>query len=131
MDELEKIRKKMMDDLMESASKGNDWPVGPVEVCDADFNDFISLYEVAVVDCWAEWCGPCKTIAPIIEELSRELEGRIAFGKLDTDVNQTTARTFNIYAIPTLLVFKNGQMIDQIVGAFPKDQLQQKLMTYL
>lgn len=131
MDDIEKIKKKMMDDILNESSKDNGWPTGPVEVTDANFNEFIGKYPISVVDCWAPWCGPCRMIAPIIEELSHEMEGKIAFGKLNTDENQGTARAFNIYAIPTLLVFKGGQMVDQIVGAFPKEQLRRKINTYI
>ena len=131
MDEAEKIKKKMMEEIMSEASKGDGWPSGPVEVNDANINDFVGRYPVTVVDCWAPWCGPCRMIAPIIEELSQEMKGRIAFGKLNTDENQATARNYNIYAIPTLLVFKKGEIIDQIVGAFPKNQLKQRLGTYI
>lgn len=131
MDEIDKIKKKMMDDIMNEASKGNGWPTGPVEVNDGNFGDFVSKYPITVVDCWAPWCGPCKMIAPIIEELSHEMKGKIAFGKLNTDENQGIARDFNIYAIPTLLVFREGHIIDQIVGAFPKEALKQKLNTFI
>jgi len=131
MDEIDKIKKKMMDDIMTEASKGNGWPTGPIEVNDGNFGDFVRKYPITVVDCWAPWCGPCRMIAPIIEELSHEMKGKIAFGKLNTDENQGTARDFNIYAIPTLLVFRDGQIIDQIVGAFPKEQLKQKLNTFI
>ena len=131
MDEIDKIKKKMMDDIMTDSSKGNGWPEGPVVVGDTNFTDFVGKYPLTVVDCWAPWCGPCKMIAPVIEELSQEMKGQIAFGKLNTDENQGTARNYNIYAIPTLLVFKDGQMIDQIVGAYPKDALKERLNTYL
>ncbi len=130
-DELERIKKKMMDSMMAESSAGNGWPDAPVELGDTSFNEFVGKYSVAVIDCWAPWCGPCKMVSPVIEELSQEMKGQIVFGKLNIDENQGTARSFNIYAIPTLLVFKDGQMIDQIVGAFPKDQLKQRLNTYL
>lgn len=131
MDEIEKIKKKMMDDIMNESSKGDGWPTGPVEVTDDNFVEFVGKYPVTVVDCWAPWCGPCRLIAPIIEELSKEMRGKIAFGKLNTDENQGTARNYNIYAIPTLLVFKKGEMVDQIVGAFPKEQLKQRFNMYV
>jgi thioredoxin 1 len=131
MDETEKIKKKMMEDIMADSSKSNGWPDAPVEVGDSNFNDFVDKYPIAVIDCWTPWCGPCRMIAPVIEELSQEMTGQVAFGKLNTDENQGTARNFNIYAIPTLLVFKGGQMVDQIVGALPKEQLKQRLDKYV
>jgi len=131
MDEIEKIKKKMMEDILTKTSQVNGWPDGPVNVGGQAFNEFVGKYPVVAVDCWAEWCGPCRIISPIIKELSQEMKGQIAFGKLNTDENQAIAQSFNIYAIPTLLIFKDGQMIDQIVGAYPKEQLKARLDTYL
>ena len=88
-------------------------------------------YDTIVVDCWAPWCGPCRMIGPIIEELASELQGKIVFGKLNVDENQTTAMNYRIMSIPSLLVFKKGKHIDTIVGAIPKQQLQSKLETYI
>ncbi len=132
MDEVEKIKKKMMDEMMEEASgdRGS-WPSSPVNLTDEDFEDFIDNYDLSIIDCWAPWCGPCKMVAPIIDELSDELEGRVAFGKLNTDNNQATARKFDIRAIPTLLVFKEGELVDRLVGALPKGQIMQNLKGYL
>lgn len=131
MDEVEKIKKKIMEELAAGARTADSWPDHPVEVTDANFQDFVNTFDVAVIDCWAPWCGPCRMIAPVIEELSKELKGKVAFGKLNTDENQRTAMKFNIYAIPTLLIFKNGKLVDQMVGAFPKDHIKQKLAPYL
>lgn len=102
-------------------------PTHPVDIQDADFADFVKTHPNVVVDAWAPWCGPCKRIAPIIEELAREYGGQVAFGKLNTDENQRTAMQYGIMSIPTLLVFKNGQRVDQIVGLVPKESLRHKL----
>lgn len=131
MEEVDRIKKKMMEEIMARSKKENGWPEAPVHVGDSNFKDFVSNYDVAVIDCWAPWCGPCRVIGPVIEELSKELKGKVAFGKLNTDDNQRTAMSYNIYAIPTLLVFKSGQMVDQIVGAFPKEQIKQRIRPYL
>jgi thioredoxin 1 len=80
-----------------------------------------------VIDFWAEWCGPCKQIAPIIEELAREFAGKLKFGKLNTDEEPMVAQQLNIQSIPTLMVFFQGQVADMIVGAVPKPQLKQRL----
>lgn len=101
-------------------------PTKPVDITDADFNNFVKEHPNVVVDAWAPWCGPCKRIAPIMEELAKEYNGQVAIGKLNTDDNQRTAMQYGIMSIPTLLVFKNGQRIDQIVGLMPKDALQQR-----
>lgn len=132
--ELQRIREEKMKSLQESASESNpsgNWPSEPVPVMDTDFDDFISKYSVVVVDCWAPWCGPCRMVAPIVDELAREYQGKIAFAKLDTDQNQQTAMRFRIMSIPTLLVFKDGELVDQIVGAMPKSELEPRLKRYL
>ena len=100
----------------------------PFETTDADFDEKVLKSELPVlVDFWAEWCGPCKMIAPIVEELSEEYDGMLNFAKLDVDSNPTTAMTYGVRSIPTLLLFKNGVPIDQIVGATPKGTLKQKI----
>jgi thioredoxin 1 len=88
-------------------------------------------YPTIVIDCWAPWCGPCRMIGPVIEELAKEMKGKIVFGKLNVDENQQTSLKYKIMSIPTLLVFKNGNLVDRFVGAMPKDMLIQKLKPHL
>jgi thioredoxin 1 len=104
----------------------------PIEITDADFEQEILHANVPVlVDFWATWCGPCKTIAPFVEELATELEGKLKVAKLDVDNNQQTAMKFGIRSIPTLLVFKDGKVVEQIVGAAPKKVLLDKISKHL
>ncbi|MBM4237095.1 MAG: thioredoxin [Euryarchaeota archaeon] len=133
MDELEEIRKRKMEQMMSEGGKssGNGWPSAPIEVTDSSFDGFIRSYGTTVVDCWAPWCGPCRMIAPIIESLAKDLQGKVVFGKLNTDNNQRTAMKHNIQAIPTLLVFKDGKLSDRIVGALPKDQILRRVQKFL
>ncbi len=84
-----------------------------------------------LVDFWAEWCGPCKAIGPIIEQLSDELQGRMKVGKVNVDECPDLAGKFNIMSIPSMLIFKNGAPVDQIVGAMPKDRLLEKINPHL
>jgi len=99
-----------------------------IQVTDSTFSSEVLQSQLPVlVDFWAVWCGPCKMIAPIVEELAGEYNGKVKFTKLDVDTNQQTAMQFGIRSIPTLLVFKQGQVVDQIVGAVPKKVLIQKL----
>jgi thioredoxin 1 len=102
-------------------------PTHPVDVTDATFAEFVKQHPNVVVDAWAPWCGPCKRIAPIIDELATEYGGKVAFAKLNTDDNQQVAMKYGIMSIPTLLMFKNGQRVDQIVGLMPKDTLKGKI----
>ncbi|HVL47781.1 MAG TPA: thioredoxin [Candidatus Thermoplasmatota archaeon] len=98
---------------------------GPVKtITDSDFESFVKSHGTVVVDCWAPWCGPCKRLEPIIDALATEYGGKVTFAKLNTDENPATAMKFGVMSIPTLLVFKNGQRVDQVVGLMPKEQLK-------
>ena len=100
----------------------------PITVTDSDFDEKVLKSDLPVlVDFWADWCMPCKMIAPIVEELSQEYDGKVDFAKLDVDSNPSTALTYGVRSIPTLLIFKGGQPVDQIVGAVPKGMLKKKI----
>ena len=100
----------------------------PFAVTDTDFEQQVVKSDRPVlVDFWAEWCMPCKMIAPIVEELSQEYDGKLDFAKLDVDSNPATAMTYGVRSIPTLLIFKGGKPVDQIVGAVPKGMLKKKI----
>jgi thioredoxin 1 len=103
-----------------------------VNVTDDNFQSEIEQADgLAMVDFWAAWCGPCRLVAPIVDQLATEYDGQLKVGKLDVDANQRTAARFNVRSIPTLLFFKNGQLVDQIVGALPKPHLERKIQELL
>jgi len=100
----------------------------PLEFTDANFEQEVLKSELPVlVDFWAVWCGPCKMIAPIVKELATEYDGKVKIGKVDVDNNQDISIKYGIRSIPTLLIFKDGKIAEQIVGAVPKGQIVQKL----
>jgi len=101
------------------------------EVSDGNFTEFIKGDQPVLIDFWAAWCGPCKMLSPVVEELAGELTGQLKVGKLNVDENPRTASQYGIMSIPTLLVFKGGEVVRQIVGYMPKRQLQAKLADLL
>lgn len=104
----------------------------PIEVTDANFKtEVLESQTPVLVDFWAEWCGPCKMIAPVVEQLAKDFDGKLKVGKVDVDSNQQTSMQFGIRSIPTLLIFKNGRVVDQIVGAVPKQALADKVTKHL
>lgn len=105
---------------------------GPIEVTDSDFGDVIEGGEgLSVVDFWAEWCGPCRMVAPVMEQLAREYTGKLQVAKVDVDANQGIAMRYNIRSIPSILFFKDGKHVDTVVGAVPKAYLDRKIQEHL
>jgi len=103
----------------------------PVTLTDANFEQTINQAMPVLVDFWAPWCGPCRMVAPSVEKLAQEYAGRAVVGKLNVDENQTTAQRYRVMSIPTLIIFKNGQPVEQMVGAQPYPVLQQRLARVL
>ncbi|MCI0707718.1 MAG: thioredoxin [Ignavibacteriae bacterium] len=104
----------------------------PFEVTDANFeSEVLKSEQPVLVDFWAEWCGPCRMVAPIVEELAKEYNGTLKVGKMDVDSNPQVSMQYGIRSIPTLLVFKGGRVVEQVVGAVPKRILTEKVSKHL
>ena len=104
----------------------------PIELTESNFQDeVIKSATPVLVDFWADWCGPCKMIAPVVEELAKEYDGKLKVGKMDVDANQDLSGQLGIRSIPTLLIFKGGRVVDQVVGAVPKRILVERLSKHL
>ena len=104
----------------------------PVELNDSNFDKEVLQAETPVlVDFWAVWCGPCRAIAPVVEQMAKEYDGKLKVGKLDVDNNPETSVKFGIRSIPTLLVFKGGRVVEQIIGAMPRQNLIDRVLPHI
>ena len=125
--ELDGIRKKRLAALQEKiAQKG---VAGGVIIIDQlHFGEILRDHPALVIDFWAEWCGPCQRIGPVIEELSAEFAGKVTFGKCNTDENQQLAMQLSISTIPNIVFFSHGQLVDRVIGAYPKEAIREKIL---
>ncbi len=131
-DELERLKRETLKKILSSPQQPSaQTPTRPVELTDDTFDSFIASHEYVVVDFWAPWCVPCRIVSPILEQLSRVYGDKVAFAKVNTDENPATATRFYIEGIPTILFIKNGEVVDQIVGAYPKSYIENTLRKYL
>ena len=132
-EELEAIKHKKLAELQREAATKAMMPsiTQPIVLTDSNFASEVSKYPIMLVDFWAPWCGPCRMVSPMIEQLSREYSGKVAFGKVNVDENQRIAASFGIQSIPTLMIFKGGKAVDVMVGALPKAQIEMKLKQQL
>ena len=101
------------------------------EITDSNFNDLINSDKPVVVDFWAPWCGPCKMIGPVIDELANDFKGKAIIGKMNVDENSEVSSQFGIRSIPTILFFKNGEQVDKVVGLLTKPALEEKINSLL
>ena len=113
------------------ALKENEVPSEPIELTDANVDQALQRFPLLVVDCWAPWCAPCLMMTPVLDELAREYAGKIVFGKVNVDENGQTAMKYGIRSIPALLVFQDGKVVDQIIGAQPRQALEPQITKYL
>jgi thioredoxin 1 len=131
LDELDEIREKKMKEMVEKKESGSKESDSPVNGSDESFDEIIKSNSLVMVDFWAEWCGPCKMVAPVIQTLAKEYAGKVLFLKINVDKCPNTASKFGIMSIPTLMIFKEGKAVDQIIGAVPKTLLESKLQSHM
>lgn len=106
-------------------------PGSPIHLTDADFDKAIKEHPYVVVDFWAEWCAPCRAIAPVVEDLAKRYEGKVTFAKVNSDENPKKVQEFMIMGIPTILFFKGGKLVDQVVGAMPRNAFEERVKRHL
>jgi thioredoxin 1 len=124
-DELQELRKKRLREMEQALSRRETPTV--LQVTEETIGGVIRSHPRVLIDFWAEWCGPCRTVGPAIEELAMEFEGRVTVGKCNVDENPRIAAQLSISAIPTLILFSHGQLVDRITGAYPKAQIRQRM----
>ena len=129
-EELRRIREKKLGELVELEEKKLEMTAEHV-LTDSNFNEIVNQHSLALIDCWAPWCGPCLALAPTIEELTEKYAGKVLVGKLNVDENPRTAERFQIFSIPTMLIMKNGREVDRIVGLVPKNHVEAVLRKHL
>ncbi|MDD1667908.1 MAG: thioredoxin [Methanomicrobiales archaeon] len=132
-DELQRIREKKLEELKRGLGGQQEKPAGKpaARVMVLDERQFplaVRDHPFLVVDLWAPWCGPCRMVGPVIEELAAEFAGRISFAKLNTDENQRLAMRYGITAIPTIMLFLQGKLVEKVVGAYPKPLLRDRIL---
>jgi len=133
-EELERIRRKKLREMlrkMESSKQPEVKIDKPIEITDSNFHEIVNREGLVVVDCWAAWCAPCRMISPIIDELAKEYAGKILFGKLNVDLNRRIPMEYQIMSIPTILIFKDGKLVDRLIGARPRRALEAAIIKHL
>ena len=128
-EEIEAIKQRKMAELQKALASNTAMSSikEPITLTDSNFKNEVSKYPILLIDFWAPWCGPCRMISPMIEQLAREYTGKVVFGKVNIDENRMITQSFGIQSIPTMIIFKNGKAVDIIVGAIPKAQLETRL----
>ena len=130
--ELDQIRIRKIQAMLDTAKKNQTQAAKkPIILTDTNFPVAVTSNELLVVDFWAPWCGPCRMVGPVIEQLAVEYSGKVVFGKMNVDENQIIPSTFGIMSIPTIVIFNKGKMVERIIGAYPKAHIESIFKRYL
>lgn len=124
--ELHRIREKKMKEILEVMDAKKH--LGVIHIDEANFQQVITSHPSVVIDFWAEWCGPCRMVGPIVEKLSKEFAGKVVFGKCNTDQNPKITTRYGISAIPTLLLFSHATLVQRIIGAYPEESIRAQVI---
>jgi thioredoxin 1 len=127
--DLEQIRLKKIQSMLSQAETSKQIISHPITINDDNFNNTLKTHELLVVDFWAPWCGPCRMVGPIIEQLAAEYAGKVTFGKMNVDENQMVPQSFGIMSIPTIVIFNGGKKVETLVGAYPKAHIENNIQT--
>jgi thioredoxin 1 len=133
-EEVKRINQKKFEEMLKQKSQTGGAPVPagkPVDLTDATFRDAVKSHPVVVVDFWAPWCGPCRMVSPVLEQLASEMAGKATFVKVNVDDNPEVSQRFQIQGIPTIMIFKDGEPVDGLVGAAPKQTIEAKIRPYV
>ena len=129
--DLEQIRLRKIQAMLDQNKNSGQANNQPMTVTDDTFYKVVQTHDLLVVDFWAPWCGPCRMVGPIIEALSTEYAGKVAFGKMNVDENQLVPGSFGVMSIPTIVIFSNGKEVERLVGAYPKALIEAMIKRYL
>jgi thioredoxin 1 len=129
-DELKRIRERKLRELMKG-KEGKSLGGQVIHITDSNFSEIVNKNPLVLVDFFADWCMPCRMMAPVVEELAKEYAGKVLVGKINVDENPSTADRFQVYSIPTLIILKAGEEVDRIVGFVPKGQVEARLKKHL
>lgn len=128
--ELEQIRLRKIQAMLYQADSGGQLNNHPLIITDDTFDNTVKANTLLVVDFWAPWCGPCRMVGPVIEQLATEYTGKVVFGKMNVDENQKVPRSFGIMSIPTIIIFNHGKEVERLVGAYPKAHIEAVIKRY-
>jgi thioredoxin 1 len=133
-EEVRRINEKKFEEMFRERSKVESGqpaqPGKPADLSESNFQEAVKSHSLVVVDFWAPWCGPCRVVSPVLEQLASELAGKATFFKVNVDENPTISQQFGVQGIPTILIFKDGKPVDGLVGAAPKQMIEARIRPY-